>query len=514
MKIRILFLACSTLMIASTSLGQSKSIKKIDKYIESSRQLWNIPGVAVSIVKDGETLLSKGYGVKDVRTEEPVDDETLFAVASNTKAFTAACLAILIDEGRMSWDDRVVDYLPWFELYDPYVSQNMTVRDLLCHRSGLDTFSGDLIWYGSSHSREEVVKRAKFLEPAYGFREHFGYQNIMFLAAGLVVEEVSGMSWDEFVKLRILDPLGMENTVSTIRDFTPSTNLAAPHNLQPDGTNLAIDWVNWDNIAPAGSLVSSVEDMSHWLQAQVNLGEYYGEKLWSEDRAYEMWELQTPESISGWSRANFPTKTFAGYALGWEIENLYGHKIVSHGGGYDGMISKTIMIPDEKIGIVIVTNSINWLSSALGNYILDELIGDGADRDWAADYLGFKTGQDEAFAAANAEAEANRAKDSKPSLALEAYAGTYGGPMYGDCTVTVEGDHLAFKFEPTPLFQGTFTHWQHDSFKLDWTTDMMLPSGLVQFILNPQGEIEEMIIDVPNPDFYFTELEFKRSSKR
>jgi len=507
MKNLILF--CAVIALPLAAFSQSKIVKRIDNYIEDSRELWNIPGMAVAIVKDGEVLLSKGYGIRDVRTGEPVNENTMFAIASNSKAFTSAALAILVDEKKITWDDKVVDHLPYFEMYDDYVTQNMAIRDLLCHRSGLATFSGDLIWYGSGHSRKEVIKRAKYLEPVSDFRTDYGYQNIMFLAAGEIVAEVSGMSWDDYIKEKFFSPLGMETAVTSIKDFKSTTNLAAPHN-DHDGTNIAIDWVNWDNIAPAGSIVASVNELSEWIKLQLGHGTLDSTQYWSEERTHEMWHMHTPQGISGWSRSNFPSKTFNGYGLGWALNNIHGHKVVSHGGGYDGMISKTCLVPEDNLGFVILTNNINWLSSALTNRILEEFLSDDECRDWAADYHKFKTDGDKKDADARDKAEEDRIKDTKPSLDLAAYAGTYSGEMYGECIVRLIGDQLAFQFEPTPLFRGTFRHWHYDTFQLNWGTNMMLPSGMVQFIIGTDGKVEEMRIDVPNPDFDFTELEFMK----
>jgi CubicO group peptidase (beta-lactamase class C family) len=506
---RVFLLLCLSLVICTTAFGQKKTIKKIDAYIEQSRQLWNIPGVAVAIVQNGEIVLSKGYGVKSVDSMEPVDENTLFAIASNSKAFTTAAIAMLVDEGKMSWDDKVRDYLPYFEISDPYVSAEMTVRDLLCHRSGLATFSGDLIWYGSNYSREDIIRRAKYLEPVSGFRSEYGYQNIMFLAAGEIVAAVSGQSWDDFVKEHFFDPLNMSTAVTSIREFTPQTNLALPHN-ETNGKNHTIEWVNWDNIAPAGGICASVNELTNWMNLQLGYGTLDSTTFWSERQAHEMWAPQINKGIGSWSRQNFPSKTFSAYGLGWDLYNYHGRKIVNHGGGYDGMISKTVLIPEENIGFVILTNNNNWLSSALSNYMLDMLLTGATTKDWAAYYLELKQGQDAEDAAAKKKAEEERLKDTKPTLPLEAYAGTYGGPMYGNCIVRVIGDQLAFQFEPTPLFRGTFRHWQYDVFQLNWGTKMMLPSGTAQFIIGVDGTVEEMRIDVPNPDFDFTELKFMK----
>lgn len=470
---------------------------------------WNIPGMAVAIIDDGEVVLSKGYGVKNIDTKEPVDEHTIFAVASNSKAFTAAALAQLVDEGEIKWDDKVQDYLPWFQLYDPYVSANLTIRDLLCHRSGLATFSGDLLWYGSSHSREEILRRARHLEPAYGFREAYGYQNIMFLAAGEIIPVVTGKSWEDYIQEEFLNPLGMNNTLYSVNQFTPETNLASPHN-EVNGKNRAIEWVNWDNIAPAGALISSVNDMSKWLQLQLNEGVWGADTLYSARNAKEMWTVQTPQSVSSWSAETFPGKTFAGYGLGWELSNYRGHKVVAHGGGYDGMISRTLMVPSEGIGVVILTNNINFLSYGLGYQILDGLLGAKDGNDYGALLLEFKKAGEEEDKANKAKEEEERIPDTQPSLELSEYAGTYEDKMYGKLEVRVIGDQLAFQFVPTPLFRGTLRHWHYDTFQLNWGTQMMLPSGKAQFGLNAEGRVSTLDIDVPNPDFDFTELKFKK----
>ena len=479
----------------------AKTTKKLDAYYAEALKEWNVPGMAIAIVKDGEIVFEKGYGVRHIESKEPVDENSLFAVASNSKAVTAAALAILVDEGEINWDDKVQQYLPTFQLYDPYVSANMTIRDLLCHRSGLATFSGDLIWYGSDHSREEVIRRARYLKPAYGFREHFGYQNIMFLAAGQIIPVVTGQTWENFVKERILTPIGMDRTVVSTTELRKGDNIAYPHNDFKDG-HVAIQYVNWDNIAPAGGLISSVHDWSQWLILQMNEGMKDSTQLWSPERATEMWEVQTPEAISSWSKKLFPSKTFDGYGLGWELSNLHGKKVVSHGGGYDGMISRTVMVPEEGIGVVILTNSISYISYALAYETLDRLLGHKEQHDWSTTF--------KELTSSDPEPDPEPIPNTTPSLDLAAYAGTYDCDVYGKCEVRLVGDQLTFQFSHTQIFRGTFRHWHYDTFQLNWGAQMMLPSGTVQFTLGPDGKVKEMMIDVPNPDFDFSELEFKK----
>lgn len=501
MKRGILTLLVLTMAISVFAQKTKKPVKKLDAYYAEALIEWNVPGMAIAIVKDGEIIFEKGYGVKSINSKAPVDQHSLFAVASNTKALTSASLAILVDEGKISWDDKVQQYLPEFQLSDPYVSANMTIRDLLCHRSGLGTFSGDLIWYGSDHSRDEVIRRARFLEPKHGFREHYGYQNIMFLAAGQLIPAVTGQEWEVFVRERILTPIGMDRTLVSTTELRKGDNIAYPHNDKNDG-HVEIEYVNWDNIAPAGGLISSVHDWSQWLKLQLNTGMIDTTQIWSPERTTDMWQVHTPQAIANWTKDLFPSNTFKGYGLGWELSNIHGKKVVAHGGGYDGMISRTVMVPEENLGIVILTNSISYISYALAYETLDRMLGHKVQNDWSTKFKELVT--------RDPEPEGKPIPDTQPSLALLEYAGTYDCDVYGKCEVRVIGDQLAFQFAHTTIFRGTLRHWHYDTFQLNWGTQMMLPSGTVQFVLGPDGKVKEMQIDVPNPDFDFTELEFKK----
>jgi len=500
------------LILLSFSVSSQKSIDKklkvLDAYYEQALTDWDVPGMAVAIVKDGEIIFSKGYGVRDVDTKEEVDGNTLFAIASNSKAFTSAALAMLVDEGKISWNDRVREYLPWFELYDPYVSDNFTIRDLLTHRSGLKTFSGDLLWYGSNLSRREVVENAKYLEPTFDFRAGWGYSNIMYITAGLVIEEVSGMSWDEFIKERILDPLNMDRTVSSTHVLKEMENVSAPHNDTDCGV-IVIDWLNWDNIAPAGGLISSVNDVSQWLMFQMNKGiTPDGDTLIKSTRFREMWEAANPQGVSAGSASLWPSTHFKAYGLGWSIFDYLGKKVIGHGGGYDGFITNTTFVPEDKLGVVILTNTNTSLYYPLKFKTLDILLGNEVETDWSTDFLErIKQGK-EYQKEQKLKAEEGRAKDSKPTLAIEEYLGTYRCEMYGDARVYKEGEMLFVDMEPTDIFLGYLTHWQYNTWKIDLKKVPSLPDGLVNFVIDDKGKVVEMQIDIPNPDFYFDELEF------
>lgn len=479
-------------------------------YIEKAMKEWQIPGLSVAIVKNDSIIYAKGFGIRDINYQDPVDENTLFAIASNTKAFTASSLARLVDQNKISWDDRVKDYLPWFELYDPYVTNEMRIRDLLCHRSGLKTFSGDLLWYGTIYSRKEVIQRARYLTPSYGFRYGYGYSNIMFLTAGEIIPAVEEISWDEFVKKSFFDPLGMSRTTTTIKDLDKLGNVAQPHhvNWQTKET-VTIPYVDWDNIGPAGSINSSARDMAQWIRFQLNNGHWNGQQIISEKNIWEMRKIQNFQYQGRNTGENRPTWHFRGYGLGWSVRDYHGLIIISHGGGADGMISQVTMIPEENFGFVILTNSINYLPSALSEYILD-LYFKGSSQDWSGLSLESFLSRQENDKLDEKEFVRNRVKGTKPSIELTEYTGLYGGEMYGDAEVIVDNNQLIIKFIPTPIFTGTLTHWHYDIFRIKLTDILSLPEGTVQFIINPEGRVDEMKIDIPNPDFDFTELEFKR----
>lgn len=505
-----LLLALFLLLSSLPAVAQAPvDVARLDAYIAQAQQAWPVPGLAVAIVKDGEVVLEKGYGVREVGTSEPVDAHTLFAIASNTKAFTAAALAMLVDEGKLSWDDPVHKHLPYFELYDPYVSAEMRVRDLLSHRSGLGTFSGDLLWYGTGYTAEDVVRRARHLEQAGPFRGHYGYSNLMFIAAGEVVRAVSGQAWPDFVEARILEPLGMDRTVTSVRDLERVRNVATPHRPTPTSVD-AIEWYNWDPMAAAGGIISSVHDMTRWLRLQLGRGALGETRLFSEATSHEMWTPHTPIRISMAAQARNPYTHFRAYGLGWVLHDYRGRKVVSHGGGYDGMYSQTVLVPEEGLGIIVLTNSMTGIAGAITNRIVDAYLG-APERDWSAEMVTQDAEGRRQFWDRIARAERERVPGTAPSLALEAYAGTYGGPMYGDATVSLEDGRLVLRLLPNADLVADLTHLHYDTFVVDWRKEFAwFDKGTAQFILDATGKVVEMKLDVPNDDLWFHELEFVR----
>lgn len=499
------FLIIILLSISVHLKAQNLDLKKIDNYIKSAQKQWNIPGLAIAIVQNDKVIFSKGYGVREYGKKAKVTDKSLFAIASNTKAFTAAALSILVDEGKISWDDPVRKYLPYFQLYNPYVSENITVRDLLCHRAGFATFAGDLVWYGTTYSRKEIIERARYIKPTYGFRAHYGYSNIMFLTAGEIIPAVTGKSWDDFIKEKFFQPLHMNTCNTSIRDFNENSNIAQPHHVEPEKEPIPIKYVNWDNIAPAGSINACVSELANWIRMQLNNGEFEGKQILSENQIRIMRSPQIMKSVSKWSEKTWPSKHFSAYGLAWDLFDYHGRKIINHGGGADGMISKTVLVPEENLGFVILTNSINYLPTALMYYILDDYF-NAEEKDWSAVYYGFYTDGIKREKERLAKEEAERNKNSQTCLALKEYTGTYRSDLYGDVQVKLENNKLVLYFVPTPMFVGDLEHWQYNTFSIKLRNIYSLPRGTVNFVLNSQGNVHELQIDIPNPDFDFTEL--------
>jgi CubicO group peptidase (beta-lactamase class C family) len=510
----VFFILFFTFLLAAGAngyAGESIDLNELDRYIEAARKDWKIPGMAVAVVKDGQVVLANGYGVREFSRPGKVDDKTLFAIASNTKAFAAAALAILVDEGKIHWDDRVRKYLPYFKLYDPYVTEEMRIRDLLCHRSGLKTFSGDLLWYETPYSTEEVIKRAQYLQPTFGFRSGYGYSNIMFMAAGEIIPAVTGKPWKDFVKERIFNPLGMETTHVGTGELKKYDNVASPHCVDSDDKTVTIPYTTSDKTGAAAAINSNVSDMARWLIMLLNQGKFEEKRILSEDSIWEMWTPHTPIPVSRSSMKLFPSIHFRSYGLGWVLIDYNGYKVVYHSGALDGMISRVVLVPEINLGLVVLTNSMNNLPSALMYKIIDTYLGT-APKDWSHIYL--EREQKPAKGETQPRTETGKKKTkTRWAVNLKDYTGLYGGPMYGDAGVTLEKGKLVLNFTPAPVFISDLTHLHYDTFKLKLrNTFSFIPagSGTVRFIRDKDGKVVEMKVDIPNNDFWFDELEFKR----
>ena len=471
----------STLLLLLAALplaafSQSLNTAKIDSLAEAALKAWQAPGCAVAIIQGDRVVYQKGYGVKELGKVDPVTTRTLFAIGSTTKAFTTAALAILNDEGRLGWDDPVRKHLPEFKLSDPLANELVTVRDLVSHRTGLSR--NDLLWYGSPWSRAEILERIGRVPLTKPFRSAWQYQNMMFLAAGEVAGAAAGSTWDELVQKRILDPLEMRSTSLSGWDAVAAPDHATPH-VKRDGRTQTTAWRNIDNIGPAGSINSNVEDLSNWLRLQMNDGVApNGTRLISSKNMREMHTPQMAMRPEDWGR-NFTDETNQmSYGLGWILMDYRGRHVVNHGGAIDGFRASFSMLPKERIGIIVMSNlGDDNMPEALRWSILDELLGVASARDWNA-FLSARGAQQEG--AARLEREKNRKTGTSPSLDVAAYAGYYNEPAYGVVRVTNEAGKL---FLDWSSFHVALEHYHYDTFSIN---DGRL-DGLVTFHLDGKG---------------------------
>jgi CubicO group peptidase (beta-lactamase class C family) len=504
-RMKSLIVYCMLLTVASGGVARAQEapLQGFDDYVNKALKDWEVPGVAIAIIKNDSLLYAKGYGVRKLGDPAPVDEKTLFAIGSASKAFTAASIAMLVDEGKVKWDDPVTKHLSGFQLFDPYATRELSVRDVLSHRSGLER--GDLLWYGSSYDRDEVVRRVRYLKPGWSFRSRFGYQNIMFLTAGQIIPRVTGKSWDDFVRDRIFTPLGMTSTNTTVTALKSFDNVATPHD-KFDGKVQPVPWRNIDNIGPAGSINSNVVDMAQWVRLQLGAGKYKNEQLLSSGAIKEMHMPQTVIRIEGAAEKINPETHFMNYGLGWFLQDYRGRKVVQHGGNIDGMSALVAMIPEEKLGLVILTNMDGTpLPSALMYRIFDAFI-QAPQRDWSADILKVVKAQEALNKAAEKKREESRVKGTSPSLALTKYAGTYTNEMYGDAKVTDETGKLLFRYG---AFTADLDHWHFDTFEARMK-EHHLGKGFVTFTLNAEGKVDEAKLTMPGAG----EIEFKRAPEK
>ncbi|WP_462116299.1 serine hydrolase [Lysobacter xanthus] len=494
--------------------GRPAQLADFDAYVESARKRFEVPGIAVAIVKDGRIVLEQGWGVRDAGKPGEVTAHTQFAIASNTKAFTSMAISMLADEGKLSLDDRVVDHLPWFRMADPYITREMRIRDLLAHRSGLSLGAGDLLyWPGSTYTGREVAERLKNVPVNGGFRGQYAYDNILFGVAQQVIEQVSGQTFERFVQSRILDPLGMTETRYNADHLKPGDEVAVGHAAYDFKDVRPLDRpTTWSNVAGAGGMYSTVHDLARWMRLHLDDGVLEGEgdgakRLVSRKRHDGMWQVITPIPVATPSVPELaPLKpNFAGYGEGWSLSDYRGRKLVWHTGGWPGMVSKVTMVPDLDLGIVVLTNAESGAAfNALTYRVLDAYMG-APKTDWVAAY-GVAVDKQRADADTSwAKHVAQRDAKSKPSLPLAGYAGTYRDPWYGDVVVERAGDGLRLRFTKTPDLVGRLEHWQHDSFIVRWEQRWLNADAFVDFDLDHDGAIRAVRMEPVSPltDFSF-----------
>lgn len=415
----------------------------LDGYVARGMSDWKIPGVAVCVVKNGKVMLMKGYGTREMNGVDKVDENTLFMIGSNTKAFTATALAMLDADKVLSLDDKVQKWLPDFKMYDPWVAREAIIRDLLCHRLGFETFQGDFMYFDSDLSTAEVREKMGKLKPKYGFRSRWGYTNSAFMTAGEIIPKATGKTWAEFVRDRIFTPLGMTRSLALSEEIDNATNKCSPHTVV-HGELKQIPFGHLDNLAPAGSISSSVNDMSKWVLALLNGGTIEGKSVIP---AGAIAQTRTPNSILGNGGHPFNRSHFALYGLGWFLEEYAGRKIVAHTGGVNGFVTSVCLVPEEKLGIVVFTNTdANGFYEALRNEIEDACLG-LPYRNYSQLYLKQQKMQEAAREKTWAAQRDTVNMHLKTDLSLTDYAGTYVHPVYGKMTIMMEGGKLVARFE-------------------------------------------------------------------
>lgn len=501
---RLLLLILGILTI-SISLCSQPSSKKMISGLEKARIDWGVPGMSVGIVHQGEVFLNRGFGFKEQGKSEPTNATTQYAIASNTKAFVSAAIGTLVMDGKLKWDEPVRKYLPDFAMYDPYVTEHITVRDLLCHRAGLGTFSGDVIWYKSEKSAAEVIKQIKYVPQAYPFRSGYGYSNLMFITAGEVIKAVSGLSWEEYVRKTFFEPLQMNETITSTNNL--SSNVATPHKPTRN-INQPIPWVNWDNMGAAGGIISSSDDMLNWIQLLLNKGISEGDTLIDPDILNEMWTPHNAFPITEKSKLDLPGRNFNGYGLGWGLYDYFGRKVVTHSGGYDGMYSRVVLVPDEQLGFVVLTNSMTGIITPVIFDIINQFIKEDT-RDWHEKYLQRPGG--EGMSDWIDQRKTARIENTSPRKENAHYTGTYYDPFYGTITIKEQEGKLRLLFEQAPDLSATLAHWQLDTWEIKWDhIHAWFDFGLINFTFNTENEVIGIEFDVPNYDIFFDEIHAKK----
>jgi CubicO group peptidase (beta-lactamase class C family) len=470
--------------------GQSGPLRGFDDYVVRSMTAWRVPGLALAIVRNDSVVLAKGYGVKTLGKPDPVDARTLFAIGSSSKAFTAMAVAMLVDQGKVKWDDRATDYLPELQLYDPYATRELTVRDLLTHRSGLT--AADLILFAEHMTRDSALHQVRYVKPTYSFRSHFGYSNLMYLAAGQLTARVTGLSWDDVVRQRIFAPLGMTSSSTSVTALEGLPDVATPHD-EIDDTVRTIPYFNLDAIAPAGSINSNALDMAQWVRFQLAGGRVAGKPLIAAAAFDETHTPQTIVPLEGFWKQVIRDAHLFDYGMGWYLHDYRGRKVVQHGGNIDGMTALVAMLPEEKTGVVILSNlGQNDLTYALMYRVFDAYLKQ-PPKDWSAIFL---KSDHENRAQAKAEQqkrETQRVTGTSPSLPLEKYVGSYTDTLNGDAVVRQEHPGLVLQYG---TLVADLAHWQYDTFQAIWRR-RRLGKAYVTFTLDATGKVDAMnVVDL------------------
>lgn len=503
---------------ASAKPAGGMSERDIDQLVERAMQTFTVPGVALGVIKDGKVIYAKGFGVREAGKPGKVDSETLFAIASNSKAFTTAALALLVDDGKITWDDKVIDYIPEFRLSDPWVTREFTIRDLVVHRSGLGLGAGDLMfWPSSGFSRKEIIANLRHLKPVSSFRTEYAYDNLLYIVAGEMIPAVTGQSYEDFVDARILAPLNMQHCAANRARLKDEQNIAEPHAVI-DGKLQRVDRLEAVHeraiIAAAGGLQCSVDSMLRWVAMHLRGGEYPdGGDFLSTGQHEELWSPQTILKVSDNDKSWYNTQ-FAAYGLGWGLKDIHGYKWVSHTGGLLGMVTFVSMVPELNLGVVVLTNQQSGsamraiMSSIMTAYMPVER------RDWIKKHENYAN---ESKIKAQKEVDTARSEANQQKVAsmpLSVYTGTYRDPWFGDIVVSVKNNVLYFKSLRSEKLEGPMEHFNQNSFIVRWTDRSLEADAYVLFGTDVKGNAIDITMKAVSPltdfSFDFHDLNFTR----
>lgn len=503
----------SLFLLAFNAEAQILTAKQIDSVAEKTLATFNVPGIAVAVIKDGKVIHSKGYGVRSIKTNLKVDENTLFGVASNTKAMTAAALGMLVDEKKITWDTKVTDVIPEFKMYDPYVTNEFTVRDLLTHRSGLGLGAGDLmIWPDSSTvTKSQLIHNLRYLKPVSSFRTKYDYDNLLYIVAGEVVARASGKTYEDFIESRIIQPLGMNKTAASWYRLKDKSNVIDGH--APYQGKLLPVGLSFGEIAnAAGGVYSSVTDMSKWVIAMLNEGKYgdnLNKKLFSAEVHKELW---TPQTIITGDNSG----SFSSYGLGWFLKNVNGKFQVSHTGGLSGIVTQVTILPELKLGIIVLTNQQSGAAfNAITNSIKDGYLNiKGLDRikSYNDNRLRNEKQDDEIVAKTWADiATAQKANSNKPDV--KNFYGAFKDAWFGEVTISEVDGKMHFQAKNAPKLKGDMTYYKGNTFIVKWYDRSLDADAFVNFTLNYAGKADGFKMEAISPltdfSFDFQDLNFK-----
>lgn len=492
------------------------SEQEVDNVVNRTLTAFNVPGIAVAIVKDGKVILSKGYGIKSIQTNEKVDGNTLFGIASNSKAFTTAALAMLVDEGKLKWDDKVISYLPNFKMYNDYVTNEFTIRDLLTHRSGLGLGAGDLmIWPGKSDFTPlDIIQNLQYLKPVSAFRTQYDYDNLLYIVAGEVINKVSGMTWCEFIETQIMKPLDMKNSAASFIRLKDTSNVIAPH-VPMDGKLKVIKRYQDQILDPAGGIYSSVNDMSKWMIMQLNNGKYGAEnkQLFSVKEQTEMWTPQT--IIPATTKPPYNTH-FSSYGLGWFLSDVKGYKQVTHTGGLEGIVTQVTLFPELNLGIVVLTNQQSGSAfNSITNTIKDSYLGIKSE-DYVTIYSNRIKARKETTDKVTDEVWATVAKNKKDNIKIDFnnYIGRYKDNWLGEIVISEKKGNLYFTSKRSPQLSGELFLYKDKNLVVKWNNPYFQADAHLVFEFDAAGKATSIkmkpISELTDFSYDFQDLDFKR----